>query len=157
MTPAEAALFFFEAAERTPEVMSGVVLGVVTAGAERAKALIGEEHEGWPPLSSATVYGFYLPRAHAWIPGKIELGYGGFESPLLRTGQMRDSIEFVATDLVGEVGSDDKRALWQELGTVGEYPIPPRPFLSRGLLEAATEVFEPLMLEAMATLLAPGR
>ncbi len=154
ITLQEAAEFFLASAARCPEVMSGVVAGVVEAGAERAKGLIGNEHDGWAPLSGATVYGFRHPRA-GWIPGKEELGYGGFESPLLRTGQMRDSIEFSVASLIGEVGSNDKRALWQELGTVAEYSIPPRPFISRGLLEAAEAVFPELMGPAVLSLLVP--
>lgn len=154
LTITEAAEFFMASAARCPEVLSGVVEGVVAGGSERAKALVGQEQDGWPPLSGATVYGFHHPRA-GWIPGKLELGYGDFESPLLRTGEMRDSIEFAIVGLVGEVGSNDKRALWQELGTAADYPIPPRPFLSKGLLEAAALLFEPLMREAMLILLVP--
>ena len=154
ITLQEAAAFYMASAARCEAEMAVVVEGVVTEGAERAKALVGHEQDGWDPLSGATVYGFRHPRA-GWIPGKLELGYGGFESPLERTGGMRDSIEFSIAGSVGEVGSDDKRALWQELGTAAEYPIPPRPFLSKGLLEAAEAVFVPLMLEVLPSLLIP--
>lgn len=155
LTLAEAADYFRSAAARCPEVMSEVVFGVVAAGAARAKGLIGQEDPDWPELSTATTEGFYHPYARRWITGKIALGYGGAESPLLRTGQMRDSIEFSVDGAVGRVGSDDKRALWQELGAdsaFGFEPTPPRPFLSKGLMEAADESFELLMIEAFASL-----
>jgi hypothetical protein len=46
--------------------------------------------------------------------------------PLLRTGELRDSIEYTVHGNEGAVGSDLDRALWLELGTSR---IPPRSFL----------------------------
>jgi hypothetical protein len=155
LTLAEAAEFFCASAARLEPELSVVVETICTRGAVAARELIGHEQDGWPPLSGATVYGFRHPRA-GWITGRLELGYGGFESPLLRTGSMRDSVSFVASGLVGEVGSDDKRALFNELGTPSaEFPTPPRPFISKGLLEAVETGYEELAVEVARSLLVP--
>lgn len=50
--------------------------------------------------------------------------------PLLRTGEMRDSIGLTLTEDKVVVGSDSPIAADQEMGTPGaRRPIPPRPFL----------------------------
>ncbi len=158
ITLQEAAAFFMASAARCEAELTVVVATVVADAAERAKGFIGSPQTGWPmawaELSSATVEGFRHPTA-GWIPGKQELGYGGYESPLLRTGDMRDSIEFNVMGLWGEVGSNDKKALYQELGTPGAlFPTPPRPFLAKGMMDAAYTI-EPLCEAVAASLLAP--
>lgn len=83
----------------------------------------------WDRLSSATLEGFHHPRAGR-IPGKEELGYAPPDNPLLREGHLRDSIAVTARDQEAAVGSPEKIAIWQELGTPNAmYPIPPRSFL----------------------------
>ncbi len=90
-----------------------------------AKALIGHEIDRWPPLADRTV------------AEKQRLGYVGQISPtdpLLRTGDMRESIkpdaELTAYGVEGVVGSGSKIALYQEMGTSR---IPPRPFLAEAM------------------------
>lgn len=87
-----------------------------------AQGYIGQELPEWPPLADST------------IEEKERLGYTGVVSdtdPLLRTGEMRDSIEAVvtptATGVKLDVGSNDPVALYQEMGTP---TIPPRPFIA---------------------------
>jgi hypothetical protein len=80
---------------------------------KKAKAAIGKEHELWAPLAESTIsdkqkHGFPTPK------------------PLLRTGELRDSIQYTVHGNEGAVGSDLDRAVWQELGTSR---IPPRSFL----------------------------
>jgi phage gpG-like protein len=80
---------------------------------KKAKAAIGKEHEAWAPLAESTIadkqkHGFATPK------------------PLLRTGELRDSIEYTVHGTEGAVGSDLDRAVWQELGTSR---IPARSFL----------------------------
>lgn len=155
LTLNEAAEFFYASAARVQPEGAELVATIVERGAVAARALIGREHDGWPALSTATVEGFRHINGR-WIPGKQELGYGGAESPLLRRGDLRDSVSWVSEGLVGEVGSDSKIALWQELGTDhAEYPIPPRPFISRGLLDAAAASFEELAEVMVMSLLVP--
>jgi hypothetical protein len=87
-----------------------------------AKALIGQENveaggHVWPDLAART------------ITEKERLGYVGQVSatdPLLRTGELRASIQMQVEGNEAAVGSDDPVAEWQELGTS---TIPARSFL----------------------------
>jgi hypothetical protein len=83
---------------------------------------IGHEHDGWAPLAEST------------IKDKAAKGFA-VPDPLLRTGEMRDSIkrELDPFELEIVVGSDSKIALYQEIGTSR---IPPRPFLAMGMKHA---------------------
>ena len=81
---------------------------------ERAKALIGHPHAGWPPLQPETI-----------------AQKDGVNTPLLETGEMRDLIQHTVVDSNhGYVGSNEDKAVWQELGT--SRGIPPRSFLGLG-------------------------
>lgn len=87
-----------------------------------AYGYIGQELPIWPALADSTV------------AEKERLGYFGQVSetdPLLRDGDMRESIEAAVVPDLGSVfivlGSDSLVALYQEMGTS---TIPPRPFLS---------------------------
>lgn len=76
--------------------------------------MIGHEQPLWPSLKPETI-------AHK----------ARGNTPLLETGEMRASIQITAPvdedgAVVGYVGSDDKVAVYQELGT---RTIPPRSFL----------------------------
>lgn len=80
---------------------------------KKAKAAIGKEHELWVPLKESTIadkqhHGFPTPK------------------PLLRTGALRDSIQYQVHGLEVAVRSDSPIAVYQELGTSR---IPPRSFL----------------------------
>jgi hypothetical protein len=83
--------------------------------AAQARAAIGKEHEMWPALAPAT------------IADRVKKGFAANE-PLLRTGELRDSIQWTtsASGLEGCVGSNSPIAVYQELGTS---KIPPRSFL----------------------------
>lgn len=92
--------------------------------------------------------GHYQPRGafRAWAPlaestveQKTQAGYAPPDNPLLRTGEMRDSISGRVTMKgigkalsVIEVGSTDPVALYQEMGTD---TIPPRPFIRPAIVE----------------------
>lgn len=146
ITLTEAAAYYRASAERCEAELSTIVVTVIERAGELARGYIGQQQNGWPmawsPLSSATVEGFRHRRGF-WVPGKESLGYGGYDSPMLRTGNMRDSIETNVVELFGEVGSNDKKALFQEMGTPGaDYPIPPRPFLAKGLMDASYQIEE---------------
>jgi hypothetical protein len=103
-----------------------------------AAAYVGEYQEGWPVLAEAT------------IKSKAAAGYA-VPDPLLRTGEMRDSIKHEVDPILLEVvvGSNDKRALFQELGTVH---IPPRSFLGlalRNSLPFAAEIFGKIAVKVL--------
>lgn len=83
--------------------------------ATMAAAYIGHYQTGWAPLAQST------------IADKAAKGFA-VPAPLLRTGEMRDTIGHLVDPIEFKVviGSTDPKALWQELGTSR---IPPRSFL----------------------------
>lgn len=91
-----------------------------------AKRVIGtyEARPEWPDLAEATK------------ADRVRQGYAENE-PLLRTGEMRDSIEHNVDGRVAHVGSNDDKAVWQELGT---RTIPPRSFLKSSAVSKAKEI-----------------
>jgi hypothetical protein len=99
-----------------------------------AKNFIGHYQDGWEPLAPST------------IKGKTDLGYAPPDNPLLREGDMRDSIKHrsavTGEGAIGEIGSDEMVALWQEMGA--SRGIPPRSFLGLAMSrsqEPATAIF----------------
>ena len=98
----------------------------------RAKAKIGEYQDAAPPFAA------WASLADSTVADRERQGYPGDE-PLLRTGQLRDSIGHMVRDGVAYVGSDSDIAVYQELGTVH---IPPRSFLGGAAAESTDEVQE---------------
>jgi phage gpG-like protein len=86
---------------------------------KEAKRVIGTYDYGWRPLSEKTL-------------AKKE-----DDTPLLETGAMRDSIWYTVQNNEFQVGSDDQKAVWQELGTK---KIPPRSFLAGAMHRKAARV-----------------
>ena len=97
---------------------------------KEAKHVIGTYEYNWPPLAEAT---------------KADRVSKGFpeDEPLLRTGEMRDSIEhrveLEGMGFVGLVGTDNEIAKYQELGTS---KIPPRSFLGQAAMHKEEEIHE---------------
>ena len=87
-----------------------------------AKRVLGTYDYGWPALKPST------------IAGKTT-----GDSPLLETGDLRDSIERDVQTDKAYVGSNDKKALFHEFGTSR---IPPRPFLGGAVNAKQTEIGE---------------
>jgi hypothetical protein len=108
---------------------------------KKAKAAIGREHEMWPDLAAST------------IADKAAHGYPT-PKPLLRTGEMRDSIEYTVHELEGSVGSNLDRAVWQELGTSR---IPPRSFLVSSAIASEDKIHRMAGATAVAALCGYGR
>lgn len=99
----------------------------------------------WDPLTPGT------------IQDKQRQGFG-VPDPLLRTGQMRDSIDIEVGEDGFAVGSRDPIARYQELGTEGPNPapdgyhVPPRPFLGPALYENREEVVKSVAVDLVAWL-----
>lgn len=96
-----------------------------------SQRVIGTYDYAWPELAESTK------------DDRVRQGYDPDE-PLLRTGEMRDSIEIGPItggrfDTSIEVGSDNDKAVWQELGTDR---IPARSFLWYAALEKEPEVIK---------------
>jgi HK97 gp10 family phage protein len=101
---------------------------------KRAKQKIGEYQQetgpfiAWPELAESTK------------ADRVKQGYPEDE-PLLRSGEMRDSIG-IATSLDGlevQIGSNSDIAVYQELGT---QHIPPRSFLGGAVSDKLPEIKE---------------
>jgi phage gpG-like protein len=89
-----------------------------------AKRVIGTYDYGWPELAESTK----KDRANKGFPEN---------EPLLRTGELRDSIEYtIVSDTEAQVGSNNDKAVWHELGTSR---VPPRPFLAPAAAEKGRE------------------
>lgn len=101
---------------------------------DEAKRVIGTYDYGWPPLKPETV-------------ARKASG----DTPLLETGEMRDSIVHAVEGDVGHVGSDNDKAVWQELGTAR---IPPRSFLGAAAMQKGEEAAHAIGQEIVATLVA---
>ena len=100
--------------------------GVVAAEiASRARARIGDPEKLPPELAESTQ------------EERVRKGYSADE-PLLRTGELRDSISWEHRSPISTVvGSTSEIAVYQELGTVR---IPPRPFLGSTITEDEKEL-----------------
>jgi phage gpG-like protein len=86
----------------------------------RAKDLIGVPHSFWQPLAAETLK-----------------AKGGINTPLLQSGELRDSIEHTVHYPSGFVGSNSDIAVYQELGTSR---IPPRSYLGHAAQESGPEI-----------------
>jgi hypothetical protein len=102
-----------------------------------AKRVIGEGYPEWPALSPETL-------AHKMM-----------NTPLLETGELRASIEWStsANGLEGWVGSNNDKAVWQELGTSR---IPPRSFLMGAAVHMEEKIHKMAARAVMAVMLGKG-
>jgi phage gpG-like protein len=97
-----------------------------------AKRVIGTYEYGWPRLQPATV------------------ARKGADTPLLETGELRDSIEHYTPPsgpLETFVGSNNPKAKWHELGTVH---IPARSFLMAAAMHKEREIHQKLGIKIHA-------
>lgn len=69
---------------------------------------------------------------------RVRQGYSE-DDPLLRTGELRDSISHRVMGLAAVVGSTDDKAVWQEYGTE---KIPPRPFIGPAYVKSFHKLTE---------------
>jgi phage gpG-like protein len=108
---------------------------------KRAKAAIGKEHEMWAPLAESTI----ADKAHHGFPTP---------KPLLRTGELRDSIEYVVHGHQGAVGTNLEYAPYLEFGTSR---IPPRSFLVSSAIASEDKIHRMAGATAVAALSGHGR
>ena len=93
----------------------------------------------WPELTESTK------------DDRLRQGYPE-DAPLLRSGEMRESIgTTISVDgLEAQIGSNDDKAVWQELGTVH---IPPRSFLGGAMARKLPEIHQILGATVMTALI----
>lgn len=122
------------ALERAAAELPETYAAAMQAGAESVKrdaqARIGHRQPGWQELAESTV----AEKTRLGYAGVPVPGGDGDQNPLLRTGDMRDSIKAEASAEGFVVGSADDVLAYQELGTSR---IPPRPVLGPALLNTA--------------------
>jgi phage gpG-like protein len=92
--------------------------------AQEAREMIGHAQPEWPALAEATLQRKKLP-----APG----------DPLLRTGELRDSIQFTSSATRVTIGSNDPKAVIHEHGDP-THRIPPRPIFRSAAHRKAQEV-----------------
>lgn len=113
---------------------------------KRAKEKIGEYQAqagpfiAWPELAEST-------KADRAAQGYPE------DDPLLRTGEMRESIGHKVGEHEAVIGSNSDIAVYQELGT---QHIPPRSFLGAAAAEKAKEICEITGRNAVVALVGAG-
>lgn len=123
---------------RVEAVRSGQFHGMHEAAdmlVHTAQGMIGEyqgavgDFPEWKELAQTTLYGGVDEHGRRF-PGKVELGYAPPDNPLLRTGQMRGSIEKHVEEHTIVIGTHDPVAHYQEFGTD---KIPARSFIGRAM------------------------
>jgi hypothetical protein len=103
---------------------------------KEAKDEIGEYQQAAGPFAA------WDPLAPSTLADKGAKGYAPPDNPLLRAGDLRDSIEHTVSALLAQsseadVGSNSDVAVWQELGTT---KMPARSFLGGALVRKEAEV-----------------
>jgi HK97 gp10 family phage protein len=106
----------------------------------KAKSAIGKEHEEWVPLAESTItdkarHGFATPK------------------PLLRSGELRDSIEYTVHGNEGCVGTDKKEAPFLEFGTSR---MPARSFLVSSAIASEDKIHRTAAATTIAALSGHG-
>lgn len=113
---------------------------------KRAKAKIGKYQDEAPPFAG------WAELADSTKTDRVQQGYAENE-PLLRTGEMRDSIEHKVIGNEAHVGSNNDKAVWQELGTEN---IPPRSFLGGAAAEETPKIVGIIGESAVLSLVGEG-
>lgn len=91
-----------------------------------AKSKLGEYQPGWVGLADST------------LADKV-LGGWPIPSPLLRTGEMRETIHHTVYEKAAVIGSDSQIAVWQEMGTS---KMPARSFLGSSMIDTREQNVE---------------
>jgi HK97 gp10 family phage protein len=109
---------------------------------KKAKATIGKNNDNWAPLAQSTI---------------VDKQRKGFKTPapLLRTGELRDSIEYtVVSEHEAWVGTDLEYAKFLEFGTSR---MPPRSFLVSAAIASEDKIHRMAAATTIAALSGHGR
>ncbi|MGK3131155.1 hypothetical protein ACCW76_18345 [Pantoea sp. C8B4] len=126
--------FARELSSASTKIASELELGfhvIVKDIEETAKEEIGVYQPAYGPFEA------WAPLAASTRADRVRHGYTE-NDPLLRSGELRDSIESEVVGLVAIVGTKSQIGFWQEVGTDR---IPPRPFIG----PAYVRKIDPLM------------
>lgn len=114
--------FAHELSSASAEITTGLEASfraIVKEIEEMAKEEIGVYQPAYGPFDA------WAPLAESTKADRVRQGYSEDE-PLLRSGELRDSIESEVVGLAAIVGIKSDIGLWQEVGTER---IPPRPII----------------------------
>ena len=111
-----------------------------------AQGMIGQYQQAIGPYSK------WQDLADSTEAEKARLGYS-VDAPLLRTGEMKNSIERTVHGYEAAVGSNDKNMIYHELGTS---KIPPRPVLGPAALHSKPRIEKIIGLSVFAWLAGRG-
>ena len=142
----ELAAKFGEIAVQQHEMEQHALEKVAVVVEKRAKEKIGEYQDqtgpfiAWPELEDATK------------EDRVRQGYTE-DDPGLRSGQMRDSIEHVVRDSEAQIGSNDDKLVFFELGTIHQ---PPRSVLGGAVVEKMDTILQIVGESAVAALVGEG-
>lgn len=103
---------------------------------ETAKEEIGVYQPAFGPFEA------WAPLAESTKADRVRLGYSEDE-PLLRSSELRDSIQSEVVGLAAIVGTKSEIGIWQEVGT---NHIPPRPFIGPAYVRKIDPLMESLSL-----------
>lgn len=123
-------------------VQNGIAHALAKEIQERAKGKIGE----YQPAS----HGFdaWAPLAQSTMDQRVSAGYPA-NNPLLRSGELRESIDIRVDGNAAIIGSPLHISLYQEVGTE---TIPPRPYLgpaAEEVMDSAPEIIIPIITSAL--------
>jgi hypothetical protein len=135
MSLLEAAAKFHAIGRDMEEIGPAIVRKACEMVCTEAKRVIGTYDYDWPQLSPET------------------LARKMMNTPLIETGEMRASIEWQSHGLEGAVGSNNDKAVWQELGTSR---IPPRSFLVGAAVHMEEKIHKMAARAVMAVLAGRG-
>ena len=120
MSPDEYGVRLQRAAARVTPELELIVRETMERAKDIAESRFGEQQRGWPPLAESTL------RAH-----------DGQQTPLLVTGELRESLYIEVSGANGLLASTDPKIVYSELGTGTE---PPRPLLKESVRQAQREM-----------------
>lgn len=131
--------FARELSSASASIATGLEAGfrvIVKEIEETAKEEIGVYQPAYGPFDA------WAPLAESTKAERVRLGYSEDE-PLLRSGELRDSIQSEVMGLAAIVGTKKEIGLWLEVGTDR---IPPRPFIGPAYVRKVDPLMESLSL-----------
>jgi hypothetical protein len=124
---------FIHHLERTAAWLPVRVDGALQESGRRVQNL-AQDYIGDPTTPAVRPFPAWRPLADATVEDRIAKGYAPNET-LLREGTLQSSIRHVVVASKLTVYTNNKVGAYQEFGTTGRNPIPPRAFIGRAMAQ----------------------